>query len=164
MVQNQNSDTSKELIQAGKLQTAAQEVPRDIARSIVPTIECNPKLLRFTEVIRSNTCSDAANLTIMTPTSAKDFYITGVAIALSKDVLAQSTASVVSATVGGFSSPIMTFRYEPLTAESKYFYCEFTKPIKIDRGTSISLANSSAVPSIDVTVTIYGFYDDVGNA
>lgn len=164
MVQNYNSDTSKELITAGRLQTAAQAVPMKIADTIVPVIECNPKMLRRLNIVKSNTASDATGAAIMTTSASMDFYISAIELSYTKDANATSILSTISAYINGASSTIAVLRYEPLTAGNASIALSFPFPIKIDRNTAINVTNSTNVASIDTTAIIYGYYDEISNA
>lgn len=159
MAQVVNSETVKEIIKAGGLQTN-QGIPTVLSNVIMPTIEANPRLLRHTNVRYYNTCINGTSTTILTTPTDKDFFVTYVWLAMSRDASATSTSSTVTATINGTSDPIAVIATVTLTAGIQVTSQAFPQPIKIDRGTTITVTNQSGTAAITSRAIVAGYYEE----
>lgn len=150
-----NSEQIKEEIKALGLQPGAQNIPNPI-----PVVETNPKLLRVCDVIRNSTATNATTAGIYTTPTTKDFYLVGVSLSVIKDVTSTSVVSDVRATVAGISSTssrILSISGISLTPQTDSVAISFPFPIKVDRGTIISVNNSTNVGNIRSDGCIWGY-------
>lgn len=163
MVQNYNSELSKEVVEAGKLQVNRDYPPNSFSDKIVYTCETNPKLLRRTNYVAtaSSTASAATN-TIIASTlySDKDLYITSASIGIAKDVAndAITGAIALNVTLNGVLSSLLSIPTLTLTAQSNTLSISFPNPIKVDRGTIISMTFptfAAGLCSRRATITYY---------
>lgn len=158
MATNNNAITSDELRKAGSIQISVDSVPTKIADTIVPVIECNPKLLRRTDFIKTGNLADATTTTITTTPTDKDTFITNIVLSFIKDANATSTAVGVYATTDdGLSQYLIYLPCLTLTAQTQTISFELANPLKLKRGTGVSLVSATAVASISAKATIYGF-------
>lgn len=166
MVNNNNSATTKELIEAGRLQVL-QGVPQTISNYIQPVMEVNPKLLRNAQIVRySNRTTTGAGSAYTTP-ATQDFYLCGITYHLIKDVACDAATgrSSVNITVDGSAREICVISVITLTAQDVIISHDFqTSPIKIDRNISINTNLSYAAGVCSRSITIWGFIVDNTNA
>lgn len=159
-----NSNLSKELIDVAKLQVSKDVVPNQIADKIVPVIDVNPKHSRVINVIVSALATNStAGSLYVTPTD-RDFYLSAIDLSMIKDATATSLYSCLRAVINGATILFCRIPGITLTAQTGSISVAFPSPIKIDRGTTISLINSTNVANVTVAGTIYGYIIDNSNA
>lgn len=156
-----NSDLTKEIIQGAKIQTSLDTVPNKLASSVVPVMEVNPKLLREINLNKYGTASNSTSAILYTTPTDKDFYITSAQISLIKDATSTSTETYISCEMEngslGILIDISTFT---LTAQTAQNSISFPFPIKIKRGTNITINNTTNVANIRSSATITGYLID----
>lgn len=157
-----NTELFKELKEGAKLQQLNDVVPSELAKSIVPVMEVNPKLLRRVNVVRRATASNATSAAIFTIPTDKDFYLTGCSISTIKDATSTSIRSDINAFVDGDNTAreLLAIASITLTAQSATNSIDFSIPVKLTRGTQIVLANSTNVANIVSIGCIYGYTVD----
>jgi len=155
-----NSDTVKELQEAAGLQFAMDMEEKDIQKLIVPTIEINPKLLRFCNIVRNATASNATTATIFTTPANQDFYLIAAQMSMIKDASATSLASSIDLTPEGAQlASIMVIRGISLTAQNDSLTISFPVPLKLERNTTITINNTTATATVVSSGMIVGFID-----
>jgi len=163
MVNNNNSSLTKELIEGGRLQVI-QGVPQSINNFIQPVMEVNPKLLRACNIVKRATATNATTATIYTTPATQDFYLVAAAISYIKDVTSTSVFSRINITIDGVNVTLLEIPGITLTPATGQMSLNLTFPIKIDRGTNISVNNSTNVANINAIGTIVGYVVDNTNA
>jgi hypothetical protein len=162
-----NTDVKKRLIAAARLSPVADDVPEQLSKIIVPTLEVNPELSRKINVVQSiNNTTNATYGIYTVPSGLQDFYLCGFTISLTKDAANDCTTGAVGfyATLAE-TNQVSYLGYIPvitLTASSDRLTMIFDKPIKLSRGTSISFANIAGM-SLGLasrSATIYGYIDN----
>lgn len=159
-----NSDTIKELIQGGKVQTSFDKVPTELAEKIVPVMECNPKLLRRINLVFQQTATNSTSVTLYTTPTDRDFFVTSAQLGLIKDATSTSVSTTISAVVNGQTIALLKIPSITLTAQSEVIANTYAFPIKIDRGSIIAVTNSTAVANVTANATITGYVDDISAA
>lgn len=159
-----NSDLSKEVIAGAKIQTSRDVIPNQIADKVVPVMEVNPKLLRRINTFGAGTASNATSATVYTTPTDRDFFLTAAVFSMIKDATSTSTLSNLITTIDGASVNLIRIPGFTLTAQSGSISISFPQPIKIDRGVTIRLNNTTNVANITCTATIFGFIDEMSNA
>ncbi len=155
-----NSDTVKELQEAAGLQFAMDMEEKDIQKLIVPTIEINPKLLRFCNIVKNATASNATAATIFTTPANQDFYLLAAQMSMIKDASATSLASSIDLTPEGAQlASIMVIRGISLTAQNDSLTISFPVPLKLERNTTITINNTTATATVVSSGMIVGFID-----
>jgi len=156
MVDIQSKEVIDKISDELKVQPA-MEIPRALAKDIQLVYEVNPTPLIQTI---SSTVSDGTAITIFTTSAVKDTFMVGLSLSVAKDVLATSLFSRITARPFGQAANLefIRIRYEPVTVGDFIESLSFPHPIKLARGSPISLTNSTAVGSIDTTGIIF-FYE-----
>jgi len=98
--------------------------------------------------------------TIYTVPSDRDFYLYGVTLSVSKDVTSTSTSTHVSIVINGSANNVISIAGTTLTPLQDSVTLSLSKPIKIDKGTNISLFNTTNVANIISKATIIGYLED----
>jgi len=169
MVNNNNSDTTKELIAAGRLQVI-QGVPQTIANYIQPVIEVNPKLLRNVTILKalSRTTTAASTNNIYTTPADTDFFLCGACLSESKDVLCDVStgrSSITITPVGQAATTLLQINHVTLTASSLSNSIDLNRPIKLERGSAISAgAYAYTAGTAANSYSIWGYTVDNVNA
>ena len=159
MVANQNSFLTKRIVDLAKLPQAMGNIPKEIMERILPVIVINDNIFygNREQVIRDATALNATSATIYATDPNKEFYLQSAELTVSKDAVATSTESVITAVIDGSSREILHIDGQTLTADRQSVAINFNYPIRIDRATNISITNTTAVATIKATGVIYGF-------
>lgn len=141
-----------------KLQPAL-EIPRELMDKIqlVYGINPEPKIQ-----ILSGSANDSATATIHTTSDVKDTFLVGITLTVAKSVLSTSIESAINCTTeeGDLERAILRLRYEPVTAGQFSESMTFPFPIKLKRGTTITVTNTTSIASIDASGSIQFFEKD----
>lgn len=131
-----------------------------VGEIVVPTVNL-PILDRGIQTI-SNSVSDGTAATIFTTSLVRNTFLVGVGLSLAKDANATSLFSRITARPDGRSGnlELVRIRTEPLTAGQFTENIQFAHPIKLARGSTVSVTNSTTTASIDTTGIIF-FYEEV---
>jgi len=135
-----NTDVFTELKQVTGSNLLKDILPKKLATSIVPVIDINPKHSWFTNVQNSG-FSTAANTTttIYTTPTTSDFFLTGFTLALSADATSTLTAAAIKYYNENNKEIVLAYLSKPsVIADSQTLSLSFP-PLKIARGTNISL-------------------------
>lgn len=127
-------------------------------------MEVNPKLLRRINITKSADANNATSATIYTTPTDQDFYLVAAYLATIKDATATSTSERILATINGASTNILRFLSFTLTAETRDTQITLPIPVKIDRGTTITVNNGTGNANISTTGGIYGYVDETTKA
>jgi len=157
MAQIYNSDLTKELVQGSKLQQARDIIPNQLADKVVPVMEVNPKLLRTTNLFKAGVLSDAVSATIFTASIDRETYIQDIWFSYKTDVNATATNFNVSAVIDGATQNLVIIRKNNLTAEKDSGFLSFDSPIKIDKGSIVTVTSDTNVASFRFSVCFTGF-------
>lgn len=168
MAINYNSTLSNEMRDVGKLQISRDRIPNEFADKIVPVVDINPKHSRIINLSQSIVVTaTGGSTTALSARTDVDQYITSVWLGVSKNAACDvATGSyLMSATINGqaknlFSIPLMT-----LQASDIIQVLAFPIPVKIDRGTAVSVtALGFAAGSLSRVAGVNGFTVDNPNA
>jgi hypothetical protein len=162
-----NSQLQKEIVEATKLQISMDKTPNEASDKVVFTCEVNPKLLKSVKPYTFTSSTTAGTTTLLPANTSQDFYITGVAMSMVASVLCDlSTANYsVNAVIDGSSRALISYGAITLTAQEKNIYREFNRPIKIDRGTTITFTTTAFTAGVCLRLyAVYGYYDESSNA
>lgn len=157
MAQIKNSGTLREITEAGNLQTGFDQIPTEASKSVVYTMEVNPKMMRRCTVVKSGAAVNATSSTMYTTPSDKDFYLIAMALSVIKDVTATSTVSAINATIDGQATNILQIAGITLTVQENNISLALPIPLKVDRGTVISATNSTNVGNVAARANIFGY-------
>ena len=126
----------------------------EVSPFIQPTIEIKRKCNICRNATATNT---AAAQTIYTTPSDKDFYLVAAMLSVAKDATSTSQRTVINATVDGVSKFILVIEGIATTAQFDSISQNWPIPIKVDRGTIISLQNTGGVSYCSSNATIQGY-------
>lgn len=159
MVEIQSKEVIDKMSEDLKIQPALA-LPRMLGNAIIPVFDAGPR--KACNIIKNSTVSDAVLGTLYTTPSDKDFYLNSVSLSVTKDAGNTSIASYIELTdVFGNVTKCIVLRYEPSTAGSHHDSICFPMPIKLKKGTTISIKNTASTASIDTNATITGFTVDL---
>jgi hypothetical protein len=128
-------------------------IPADVGNMLVPTIPIE----RYCNIVKSGTNSNATSTTIYTTPSDKDFYLTAFSMSLIKDVNAAGVAFSLKIYVDAVQIAVLTISSLTLTVHSSQLNMALKYPIKVDKGTIISLTSNSAVGNFIQACNIIGY-------
>jgi len=135
-----------------------ESVPSQLADKVVPVMETNPILLRKCNISKGLVSS--ASGTIYTTPTDRDFYIVASCLSVVRDASATSVSTRILATIDGLASPILGICGVTLTAGSSEQSISFPTPIKVDRGTNITVSFNTATAVITAYSQITGYLVD----
>lgn len=132
---------------------AGDNLTSDIGNLIVPVVP----ITRFSNILKTATATNNTAATIYTTPSDKDFYLTGVQIAVSKDATATSLGTDVTVFYNSVNTRIIKISTNQLQVQNEAVSQVFNPPLLIDKGTAIVLNNSTNVANIVSSACIYGY-------
>lgn len=158
MIEIYNGDTIQELIRAGLLQSSF-DIPKLLAKEIIPTIEINPILSKFCDIVRNASITNTTQATIFTTPDDPQisFFLIACSLSVIKDVLSTSTLTQIDIVVDGANRQVLNISGITLTAQNSTISIVLPHPLKIDRNTSITLNNGTAIANIRADASIVGF-------
>jgi hypothetical protein len=123
-----------------------------------PSLVCDvhPMHNRVADVVISGTGSATSNTIYTTPTD-QDFYLCGACLSLIKDVTSTSTLTQLKVSSGGLLRTLLHFIGFTLTVQADSIACNFNPPIKVDRGTAITLNHGTAAATISGAASVWGY-------
>jgi hypothetical protein len=152
-----NNQTLREIQRAGGIQQNIDAIPMKLGDTVIPVIECNPKLLQPVKIVRSNVATNATVATVYTTPTDQDFYLTSLSMSVIKDVTSTAIISYTSVIIDGMSNRLMRIYGLQLTPQSSNMAVSFVPPIKLDRGSVIVVGNDTLVANISAAASITGF-------
>lgn len=155
MVDIQSKEVIDKISEELKVQPAL-EIPRAIADKIRLAYIINPEHMLQTAAGLS---TDALSETIHTTHATKDTFLVGISFSVAQDASSDSVQTDVRGTPEGkASSFFLSVRTEPSTAGEHNKSIIFPTPFKLEKGSIISINNSTNTASIDAHGLIY-FYE-----
>jgi hypothetical protein len=137
------------------IQSGKEIINPELNKGIQLTYELD---LKKTNIVRHASGSTTSTVTCFTTLTNKDFYLTFLWAAITKDVTNDTVGTIIQFNCDGAIRAI-TQPLQPLTAESKALFLNFNEyPIKLERGSSITLAMTFAAGAGKKDITIGGFY------
>lgn len=153
-----NSDLKKSIIDNAKIQLAIDKVPSELAEKVVPTLETNPNLLKTCEIIRHATKTITGSQIIYTCDTSRQFYLTGIHLAMTTDAANDGTGVQITFNTEGGGARYFHLLKTTLVASTQAVSMNFSRPIKIDKGTNLILNTAFTVGTGTMAGTILGYY------
>jgi len=111
---------------------------------------------RYCNIVRRGIATGTSTTIYSTP-SDKDFYIVAAELAVIKDSSSTSTVSTITVVIDGVSQPLLSIPSITLTAQNAQVTQSFRNPVKVDRGTNITVTNGTNVAVINAHGCIAGY-------
>lgn len=142
------------------LQTSVDKLPMDIVNTIQPVLVSNSEYLIETASVNAD---NATTNTFFTTSTTKDTYLVSAHLSVSKDASSDSTTSSIRCTpfLESALKRILRINYNPSQAVdnlSKDVY--FSKPLKLARGSIVSVTNGSATATISASGIVFYYVED----
>lgn len=158
MVKVNNSTVIQNITNNAGLQTGSQEIPSELAKQIVPTVEVGTRANRYINIIKTATTGGTGTAIYTTPTD-QDFFLVGAQLSVIKDATSTSTSTDLYCTTDESSSStsILKITGITLTPQSSTVSISFPIPIKCKRGSIIGINNATNVATILSSGCIQGY-------
>jgi hypothetical protein len=157
MVEHQSKEVVDKISDELKIQPALL-LPREIAKQIQLTYNVNP--LRPSTILRSTALTSTGVGTIFTTPSDRDFFLTAATMSIQCDSTATTTAYSMKMFVEGVSKALISISKITLTTTSKELAICLKFPLKLDRGTTITLNQTFGAGVSVMSGTITGYVTD----
>jgi hypothetical protein len=133
----QNAEIIKGIVSNTYLNPLKDKIPNQLASKIVPVLSVNPE--RVVNIIKSG--STAGTLVLYTTPANQDFYLTNANLTTTAGNMVNAALRVIQggATVDILNVDVGAVLLSPVGVAGNY-----NTPIKVDRGTNISLVCSAA--------------------
>jgi hypothetical protein len=116
-----------------------------------------PIQVKYATVAKQNANAATGSILVYTTPIDRDFYLTAAFISITKDVTSDCVECYLNASVGGSARRILNIDMQTATAGSFNMNDSYAYPIKIDRGTDISVFGPFAAGTLLKRGTIIGF-------
>lgn len=131
-------------------------VPNQTSDKVVLTYDYSNA--KYCDIVRRAAAVNSTSGTIYTTSTDEDFYLCGASLSVIKDATSTSIASQIRVIIGGGTYQILDIAGITLTAATGSQTITFNPPLKIDRGSSILVTNSTNVANVSADACIFGFY------
>ena len=157
-----NNNVLKSLNSAtGFMGYTADNVISEIEQKFQPSIETNPLVVNISNIVRNLTRTTTGSGTIYTTPTDKDFYLVSASLSFIKDATcdqATGTSAAVNVVIDGTTVSTVSTSGLTLTAQSGEVSLSSGYPIKVDRGTTITIGGGAyTVGTLCRAATIQGF-------
>jgi len=136
------------------IQTSVETPPTTASNIIAPVIEVGPK---FSNIARFNVTTATGNQIIYTTPTDKDFYLTFAEISITKSAASDCIATYFQVVIGGANIRFLYQGMETLTKETLSRSMSLNYPIKLDRGSAITLVGAFTAGALTRASTFCGF-------
>ncbi len=153
-MQNRNTNIIKRIFNAFKIQD--ESAPSEVSDDIQLTYNVEPTLS-----VWNAEADDATSAIILSVPNDKDFYLCGAHLTTKRDATATAESSFIQAYADGKAIQLCRLNSRTLLSVTQGIVSDaiLMYPIKIDRGTDITVNNSTNVADIETHGTIYGYFD-----
>jgi hypothetical protein len=146
-----------------EIRNALKTQINDVIREPIPIIEVNPSIVK-----NSLTCSgiliNATSQSMIIPLD-RDIYVVSAEMKWIKDVTSTSLSASISYTNElNVISQLLRAAFLTLTAETGSCSITFPHPIKLQRGSGLTITSSTNVGNISVGAVVSYYTDDSSNA
>lgn len=156
MVRTSNSGIiDRQRIDAG-IQLGTGNVATELnINSIQPVLIVNPT--QYNTFIKFNDSNNATNTTIFTTSTTRDTYLTAFTLSVIKDVTSTSTGSSIGVIIDGAVILICKISSITLTIQNATISLSLPYPIKVDKGSIVSVRNATGNANIYTSACIFGY-------
>jgi len=125
----------------------------EVADFIQPVREIEPRI----NIARSASAINSTAGTIYATPSDKDFYLTSASLSVIKDVTSTSLRSDVQVVIDGVTQSVLRISGITLTVQADSISQSYPISIKVDRGTNITVTNTTNVGNVTASGCIQGY-------
>jgi len=155
MAQNQNTQTTNNLVNETRLSLSYDEIPKQINQSIQPVIDISSlPHLTTTKTYVGNAINATTNSIFVTSLTKKT-YINAIVLTMAKDATSTSVASGIYCNVNGAVVYLCSINGFTLTAQSQTLTLSLDKPLLVDPNSSVVVYNGSAVANVSTSAYVY---------
>ena len=160
MVDIQSKEVVDKISEELKVQPAI-EIPRELAKQIQLTYDVGAEdIIQEEESLSDATARTATGTFIgFTTPTGRDFFMTNLNVSILKDVACDITTGeiIVAIRVGGKVITITSFPITTLLVQSATQNLVFPHPIKLDRGSTITMAGTFTAGALIRSLSVQGF-------
>jgi hypothetical protein len=158
-----NSDVTKSIINQIKLATSMENPPNEIADKVICVLNVSPFQTKTSKPLKTLTgLSNQTSATVYTCNAIKETYLTSATLNYIKDVT--STATDIALNIIDDESNVVSqhlrFKGITLTANSGSISWSSPFPIKLKKGSNITITSDTNVANVLATCTLLGFEID----
>jgi hypothetical protein len=136
------------------LQAGSDKIPIELNDKIQATVDIGPK---STTLVKIGTAATTSASVFYTTPADKDFYLTFINLAYTKDVVCNGTGVTVSGVIGGLTIALLTLVSNTVTLYQDHAEVNFSFPVKLDRNTPITLSGAFGAGTMYKAACIGGF-------
>lgn len=159
----QNKDIVLNIQDTLKLNPLTDAVPKAIVPTIQPTFEVHRKV---SDQVSGLIATSTGVQTLLTASATKDTYITGATLSIIKDSTCDMASGAVTITcvpnASGVSKNLVGIAILTLTAQADSISIAFPTPIKIARGSIVTMPGAFTVGACSRIGTISYYTEDSG--
>lgn len=157
MVYIDNTQTKKEIEDAIRGNSVSNLAPTKVSDTVQLVLPINPKDYRRVNIVKTGLATNATSATIYTTPTDKDFFLTSLALSIIKDVTSTSLRTDIAVVIDGAAQNLLSICSLTLTAQAQNIAQSYHAPIKIDRGTNITVSNTTNVANITARANLTGY-------
>lgn len=158
MAKINRSEVIKELVDGCRLDAGREVIPTSLADKVLPTFETKPS--GIVNLINTTFIVSSGSATLVTTSSRKRTFLTGFSMSTMRTVVCDSFGTSIACNVKGRSSSSTMGRIQfdvTPTKELGSITRDFSRPIELEPGTTVSVSQTFTVGKQYVTasVTLY---------
>jgi hypothetical protein len=137
-------------------------IPLKFKKSIHPVLVVNPLPNNFCDIVANNSATSTGATTIYTTPTDKDFYLTEFSVSVIKDATCDSATGSYqfNVVINKTTKTIFYFSVITLTAQTGHISISLPVPVKLDRGSTVTLSGTFTVGACVRSGSIVGFTYD----
>jgi hypothetical protein len=128
-------------------------IPAEVGNMLVPVIPIE----RTTNIVKGLNGTATGSTTIYTTPTDKDFYLNQIHISWATDVVCDSTGMSMTITIDGVAQGLIRMNKIALREYYTNETIVFKNPIKVTRGSIISINQTFTVGTMNYSAFIYGY-------
>lgn len=125
----------------------------DVVNGLTPVINVGPVAKTLAGAAKSTT----GNLTVFTAHPDKDTFITGFNLVMHRDGTCDCTSIAVQTTQNGLAANLYQNEIITGAGSEQHVVVELNLPIKVDRGTAVTLTGTFAAGNLKRAITVFGY-------
>lgn len=136
------------------LQSSKEQPPSTLAPTVQAIVDIVP---RITTVVRRASSATTGGATLYTTPTDKDFYITFVDMAYSKDAANDTTEVYIDCVINGSTTRIMSLNVVAATAQADGKIVSLPYPVLVDRNSVVRIVSNFTAGTLNRQGTVGGY-------